>query len=225
MKFKPSHDNGMLMRTYTRISDSNCCGNLQMHQYGRLCCKSILRITISIFFDPTNGLIILPMILLQDSLPTQYRWTSGTKNHSKPKPSSAVSERGTFVQLVVGEPGTGWQSGAIVRIPDGKESAQVDHNLQRTVDAYVRVPSVDSGRTAQPEKWIRHQQCAGIALELYWSRNLVLNCFVIFQTHQEFAPLSYIRRDGSNYYITDSSSTDTLSSIVSIFKVFIKPNR
>lgn len=33
------------------------------------------------------------------------------------------------------------------------------------------------------------------------------------QTHQEFAPLSYIRRDGSNYYITDSSSTDTLSSI------------
>ncbi|XP_058459397.1 sorting nexin-17 [Malaya genurostris] len=34
------------------------------------------------------------------------------------------------------------------------------------------------------------------------------------QTHQaEFAPLSYIRRDGSNYCITDSSSTDTLSSI------------
>uniref|UniRef100_A0A1Q3FLS6 Putative sorting nexin n=1 Tax=Culex tarsalis TaxID=7177 RepID=A0A1Q3FLS6_CULTA len=34
------------------------------------------------------------------------------------------------------------------------------------------------------------------------------------QTHQaEFARLSYIRRDGSNYCITDSSSTDTLSSI------------
>uniref|UniRef100_A0A182MY18 PX domain-containing protein n=1 Tax=Anopheles dirus TaxID=7168 RepID=A0A182MY18_9DIPT len=32
--------------------------------------------------------------------------------------------------------------------------------------------------------------------------------------HVEYAPLSYIRRDGSNYCITDSSSTDTLCNLV-----------
>uniref|UniRef100_A0A8D8BXQ5 (northern house mosquito) hypothetical protein n=1 Tax=Culex pipiens TaxID=7175 RepID=A0A8D8BXQ5_CULPI len=54
--------------------------------------------------------------------------------------------------------------------------------------------------------------CASACLDCF---QLLIGCqatarIPVKQTQAEFARLSYIRRDGSNYCITDSSSTDTL---------------